>query len=54
MQYLTWFLENWSLLLNAVIGILGSLIVLFLLIPGPHPEDWFEAAKKFLEKFSRK
>lgn len=68
MSVVTFLMLNWSLILSAIIIVLGAaatlfgaLVALFLIIPGKHPEDWFEAAgkacesaKNFLSKFSRK
>ena len=54
MEVISWLLVNWSLLLNAVLTVLAALIALFLLIPGPAPENWFKAIANFLEKFSKK
>jgi hypothetical protein len=50
-----WFLvNNWSILINAIVGLLLALVALFLIIPGTHPEDWFQKAADFLKKFSFK
>lgn len=54
MEIVSYLLANWGLLLNALIGVLSALVILFLLIPGKHPEDWFQAAADFLAKFSKK
>ncbi len=51
---LNWVWLNWEIVLTAANGLLVSLIAVALLIPGPHPEDWFQAASDFLSKFSRK
>jgi hypothetical protein len=54
MAVLTWILANYAAVLHGVIALLGALIAIFLIIPGPHPEDWFQKAADFLEKFSAK
>ena len=54
MDYVTWFLQNWSLLLNAVIGVLTALIALFMLIPNEQPEKTLQAIVDFISKFSKK
>lgn len=51
---ISWIPLHFTEIIAAAVGLLGGLIGLFLLIPGPHPEDWFQKAKEFLEKFSRK
>lgn len=46
--------DNKDSLIAAANGLLASMIVISLLIPGPHPEDWLQSASDFLKKFSRK
>jgi hypothetical protein len=40
--------------ISAVVAVLGSLIVLFELIPGDAPEKQLKAIVAFLEKYSKK
>ena len=47
-------MDHWQDILTAVIGLLSALIVIFIMVPGPHPEDWLQKAVDFLSKFSRK
>lgn len=54
MAILSWLMANGANLIAALVGVLGALILLFAMIPGPHPEDWFEKARDFLSKFSKK
>jgi hypothetical protein len=59
MSVITFLMLNWQLLLSGFVAILGALIVLFsamagffALIPGPHPEDWFQKAGDCCQKFA--
>lgn len=46
--------DHWQEIIGAVIALLTALITIFLFVPGPHPEDWLQAAVDFLKKLSRK
>lgn len=54
MEFVKFFIDNWSEILNAVVGILSALVVLFMLIPGQQPEAFLQKVVEFLKKFSRK
>ncbi len=52
--YIQWIIANYQMLLAAIIGVLSSVIVIALLIPGPQPELFLQGVVDFLSKFSRK
>lgn len=54
MEFIKYLLANWSILLNALIGVLSALIALALLIPGKQPEALLQKIVDFLSKFSKK
>lgn len=54
MNFINFVVAHFSEIISAIVALLTALTAIFLLIPGPHPEDWFQQAKDFLEKFSRK
>lgn len=54
MNIINFILENWSAILNAVVGILSGIIVIALMIPGEQPEKALKAVVDFLAKFSKK
>jgi hypothetical protein len=49
-----WTWEHLEEIVAAANALLAAGILVGMLIPGPHPEDWFRAAADFLAKFSRK
>lgn len=50
MQIIQWVMS----FLGALVILLHGLVAVCLLIPGPHPEDWFQKLADFLAKFSAK
>ena len=54
MEYVTWFMENFSALFSAFCGVLTALIVLFAIIPGEQPEKALQSVLDFVKKFSNK
>lgn len=53
-EALAWGLAHWKEVVIAFDMLLAGGILIALLVPGPHPEDWFESIKKFTSKVSRK
>lgn len=45
---------NHSVLIEALLGLLGGVIAIALLIPGPEPETTLQKFVDFLKKFSKK
>lgn len=54
LDVLKWVFLHWAELLGALAAVLASLTGLFILIPGPHPEDWIEKANDVIKRISRK
>ena len=54
MQIISWISANWSLVLNAAMGLFSALIVVAMLIPGEQPEKFLQSVVDFLAKFSNK
>jgi hypothetical protein len=54
MSFFNWIVENWSVVLNAIVGLLSAVIAICLLIPGDVPEKQLQAIVDFLKKFSKK
>lgn len=50
----SFFMANWQILIAGVCGLLSSLIVVALVIPGPQPEKALQSILDFLSKFSKK
>jgi hypothetical protein len=50
----TFISAHYQEIITGVVGILSGLIVICLLIPGPHPEDWLQKVVDFISKFSVK
>lgn len=46
--------ENWVPLLAAIEALLGAIIAICMLIPGPQPEQFLQSVLDVLTKFSRK
>jgi hypothetical protein len=45
---------DWAQLILAIEALLAALVMLFVLIPGPHPEDWLQTALDWIKKLSKK
>lgn len=54
MEWLTWLLANYQLLLTSIIAVLTAVIAVALIVPGEQPEKMIQGWVDFLSKFSRK
>lgn len=59
MNVINFGIANWQVVLGAVatvfiaiVALLKLLIMLFLLIPGPHPEDWMQSVVDKLQVYA--
>lgn len=54
LEIVKWILAVGPELIAALIAVLGALIAMFLIIPGPQPEKFLQGIADFLKKFSKK
>lgn len=54
MDQAKWIFENYHTILSGLDVILGGLITICMVIPGPEPERTLQKVADFLSKFSRK
>lgn len=54
MEWLTWLLANYQMLITSVIAVLTAVIAVALIIPGDQPEKTIQGWVDFLSKFSKK
>lgn len=54
MEWLLWFVKNWSIIAGAIASILAGVIAICLLIPGEQPEKFLQSVLNVLKKISNK
>ena len=51
---LNWIINNYQVVITAIVGLMTSIIAISLLIPGDQPEKALQSVVDFLTKFSKK
>lgn len=51
---MNWIVAHWAELLAAIQGVIGAIILIALLLPGPEPEATLQKILDFIAKFSVK
>lgn len=54
MEVIQYLMANWAVIISAIVGLLASMLVIALLIPGEQPDKFLQSAVDFLKKFSIK
>lgn len=54
MDIIGWIGGHWQELIGGVVALMGSLVAIFMLIPGDQPEKTLQKIVDFLAKFSKK
>lgn len=53
MEWLNWIIENWQGIVGALSALLGSLLLIFRLIPGEQGEPILQGIVDFLKKLTK-